>query len=68
MEYLSSSLNPILLPWLMFYSSQHISVSPPWSSLLLGYLIFWGAILKGIEFLYSFSNISLLLYRNVIDF
>uniref|UniRef100_A0A8D1Y2W0 Uncharacterized protein n=1 Tax=Sus scrofa TaxID=9823 RepID=A0A8D1Y2W0_PIG len=31
-------------------------------------LIFWGAILKGIVFLYSFSNISLLVYRNVTDF
>ena len=32
------------------------------------YLIFWGAILKGIVCLYSFSNISLLVYRIVTDF
>ena len=32
------------------------------------YLIFWGAILKGIVFLGSFSNISLLAYRNATDF
>ena len=30
-------------------------------------MIFWGAILKGIVFLYSFTNISLLVYRNVTD-
>ena len=32
------------------------------------YLIFWGANLKGIVFLFSFSNISLLVYTNATDF
>ena len=32
------------------------------------YLIFWGEILKGIVFLYSFSNISLIVCRNATDF
>uniref|UniRef100_A0A8D0P5L2 Uncharacterized protein n=1 Tax=Sus scrofa TaxID=9823 RepID=A0A8D0P5L2_PIG len=32
------------------------------------YLIFGGEILKGTVFLYSFSNISLLVYRNATDF
>jgi len=32
------------------------------------YLIFWCAIFRCIVFLYSFSNISLLVYRNVTDF
>ena len=47
----------------MLYSSQHISLSPPWSGLFPG-IWFLGAILKGIVFLYSFSNVSLLVYRN----
>ena len=32
------------------------------------YLIFWGASVRGIVFLYSFSHISLLVYRNTTDF
>ena len=52
----------------MFYSSQHISLSPAWSGLFLG-ILFWGCvILKDITFLYSFSNISLIGYRNSTNF
>ena len=53
----------------MFYSFQHINLSLPLSGLFPGIWLFWeGAILKDIVFLYSFSNISLLVYRNVTDF
>ena len=52
----------------MFYSSQHISLSPPWSGLFPGIWFFGGAILKGVVFLYSFSHISFLVYRNATDF
>ena len=51
----------------MFYSSQHINLSPPWSGLFLG-IYFLFAILKCTLFLYSFSNISLLVYRNTTNF
>ena len=43
----------------MFYSFQQISNSPPWSDLSLGYFIF-DSILNGIVFLFSHSDISLL--------
>ena len=52
----------------MVYSSQHISLLPPWSGVFSGIWFFGGAILKGIVFLYSFSNISLLVYRNATYF
>uniref|UniRef100_A0A8D1DJ28 Uncharacterized protein n=1 Tax=Sus scrofa TaxID=9823 RepID=A0A8D1DJ28_PIG len=51
----------------MFYSSRHISPLPPWSGVFQVF-DFWGAIANGSVFLYSFSNISLLACRNVIDF
>ena len=50
----------------MFYSSQHKSLSSQ-SGLFLG-IYFLGAVLKGIIFLYSFSTISFLVYRNETDF
>ena len=59
MEYLSISLHLLWFLWLKFYSSVYRS----FTSLVRcipRYLILWGAILKGIIFLYSFSNISLL--------
>ena len=66
MGYFSTSLYLLWLLWLMFCCSQHIIFH------LLGrfprYLILSGEILKGILFLYSFSNISLLVHRNVTDF
>ena len=49
----------------MFYSSWHINPLPPWCGV---FQVFCGASLKGIVFLYSFSNISLLVYRNATDF
>ena len=50
----------------MFYSSQHLSLLPSWSGLFLGILFFLCDFKSYI--LYSFSNISLLVYRNVTDF
>ena len=51
----------------MFYTSKHISFISLFRC-IPRYLILWGAILKGIVFLYSFSNVSLLVYRNATDF
>ena len=49
----------------MFYSSWHISpFLYLWVRCIPRYLNFWGAILKDIVFLYSFSTISLLVHRN----
>ena len=45
-----------------------ISPLHPWSGVFPGVWFFCGAILKGIVFLNSFSNISLLVYRNATDF
>ena len=38
------------ISFIMFYSSQHVSLSPPWSGLFLFY--FFAAILKGTVFFY----------------
>ena len=51
----------------MFYSSEHISLSPPWSGLFLG-IYFFGTILKDTIFLHSFSDISVLVDKNVTNF
>ena len=40
LEYLSISLNHLWFALLMFYSSQHLSLSPPWSSLFLSFFFF----------------------------
>jgi len=45
-----------------------ISPLHPWSGVFPGVWFFCGAILKGIVFLNSSSNISLLVYRNATDF
>lgn len=46
----------------MFYRSWPIGRLHPWSGVLPGIWGFGGAILKGNLFLYSFSNVSLLVY------
>ena len=64
MGYLSISVNHFQFPSLMFYSFQHINLSPPW------YFISGVVILKGIVSLYlhPFSDISLLVQRNATYF
>ena len=51
----------------MSYSFQSIGLLPPWLNLFLG-ILFSDAILKGIVFLLSLSDISLLVYRKATDF
>ena len=51
----------------MFHSSQYIMLPSPWS-IILRYSHLLGGILKGTIYLYSFSNISLLVYRIRTDF
>ena len=50
MGYLSISLTHLQFSLLTFYSSHHISLSPPWSGVFLS-IFFFGVILKGIVFL-----------------
>ena len=52
----------------MFYIFHHRSLFTSLGRCIPRYLILWGAILKEIIFLYSFSNISLLVHRNATDF
>ena len=39
MRYLRISLNHLLFTLLIFYNSQHLSLSPPWPGLFLGIYI-----------------------------
>ena len=52
----------------MFYSSQHISLALPWSGLFLGILCFFGVILKGLVFIHSLSDISLVFKKYIYIF
>ena len=65
MEYLSISLNHHQFLVSMFYTSQWISLPPPWSGLFIG--IFFNAIFKGI-FFFKLSDISLIVKRNATYF
>ena len=62
----SFHLNSLWFPWLMFYSSR-IEVTSL-VRFIPRYSVFGGVILKGTVFLYTFSNISLLVYRNATKF
>ena len=68
MVYLSISLNHLQFPLSTFYSSQHISLSPSLVRFIPKYFVLFDAILKGIVFLPSLSDISLLVKRNATDF
>ena len=50
---LSTSLNNLQFPLSVFYTSQHISLSPPWSVLFLSILFFY-AISKGVVVFWVF--------------
>ena len=68
MGYISFSLNHLQFLLFMFYGSQCISLSHPWSGFFLSILFFCGVILNSIVFFHSFSDASLLVKRNATNF
>ena len=67
-KYLSISLNHLQCPLSVFNNSHHIHLSPLWSGLCISFYFLFDVILKGISFLLSLSNISLLVWINATSF